>query len=53
MVYIFMSIAILILVIACINFVNLATARATDRAKEVGLRKVLGAVKKELVGQFI
>ena len=53
MVYIFMSIAILILVIACINFVNLATARATDRSKEVGLRKVLGAVKRQLIGQFI
>jgi putative ABC transport system permease protein len=53
MVYIFMSIAALILVIACINFMNLATARATDRSKEVGLRKVLGAVKKQLATQFI
>jgi putative ABC transport system permease protein len=52
-IFIFMSIAVLILVIACINFMNLATARATDRSKEVGLRKVMGAVRGQLIWQFI
>jgi len=52
-VYIFISIAVLILVIACINFMNLATARATERAKEVGIRKTLGSPKKLLITQFL
>lgn len=52
-VYIFLSIAILILVIACINFMNLSTIRAIERSKEVGLRKVMGALRNHLVWQFI
>ena len=49
----FSIIAWIILFIACINFMNLATARSEKRAKEVGVRKVLGAGKKSLVFQFI
>ena len=52
-VYIFLSTAILILLIACINFMNLSTIRAVDRSKEVGLRKVMGALRINLVWQFI
>ena len=52
-VFIFLSIAILILLIACINFMNLSTVRAVERSKEVGLRKVLGAFRNNLVWQFI
>ncbi|QSE98531.1 ABC transporter permease [Fulvivirga lutea] len=52
-VYIFISIAVLITLIACINFMNLATARSTERAKEVGIRKTLGSPKKQLVAQFL
>ncbi len=51
-VYIFTIIALFVLFIACINFMNLATARSAKRAKEVGLRKVLGAFKSQLVRQF-
>ena len=46
-------IALIILVIACINFMNLSTARSSKRANEVGVRKVLGSSKKRLVGQFL
>ncbi|MEO0571941.1 MAG: ABC transporter permease [Bacteroidota bacterium] len=49
----FTIIAIIVLVIACINFMNLSTARSEKRAKEVGVRKVVGARKKSLVWQFL
>lgn len=52
-VYIFSAIALFILIIASINFMNLSTARAAGRAKEVGIRKVLGSVRSQLVRQFM
>jgi putative ABC transport system permease protein len=52
-VYIFSGIALFVLLIACINFINLATARSAGRAREVGMRKVLGAVKRSLAVQFL
>ena len=52
-VYIFSAVAIFILLIACVNFMNLSTARSSSRAKEVGIRKVLGTEKKSLIGQFL
>jgi putative ABC transport system permease protein len=52
-IYIFSSIALLILLISCANFINMATAQASTRAKEIGVRKVNGAVRKQLVIQFL
>jgi putative ABC transport system permease protein len=52
-VYIFIVVGIFILAVACINFMNLATARSARRAKEVGLRKVAGAVRFQLIRQFL
>jgi len=52
-IYIFIAIAVFILVIAAINFVNLTTAKAASRSKEVGLRKVVGGQRKQLIGQFL
>ena len=50
---IFSGVAIFILIIACINFMNLATARSVKRAKEIGLRKVIGSTRGRLIGQFL
>jgi len=52
-VYVFTAIAVFVLVIACINFMNLTTARSIKRASEVGIRKVVGAQKNQLIRQFL
>jgi len=52
-VYIFSAIALFVLLIACINFMNLATARSMERAKEVGVRKVVGSSRTMLIRQFL
>jgi len=52
-IYLFTAIALFILGIACINFMNLATARSTKQAREVGIRKVTGALRRDLIRQFL
>lgn len=52
-IYIFGAVALFMLLIACINFINLSTAGAAKRAKEVGIRKVMGSLRRELVKQFL
>jgi len=52
-IYVFSLVALFILIIACINYMNLATARFTNRAKEIAVRKVAGASRKNLVNQFL
>jgi putative ABC transport system permease protein len=51
-IYVFSVVAIFILILACINFINLSTARSSTRAKEIGIRKIIGSTRKQLIFQF-
>ncbi len=53
LVFVFMAVAVFILLIACVNFLNLSTARASLRAKEVGIKKVIGSTRRRLIIQFL
>jgi len=52
-VYVFSSVALLLLLVACVNFINLSTARASERAREIGLRKTVGASRSQLARQML
>jgi putative ABC transport system permease protein len=52
-VYVFLTVAVAILIIACINFINLSTARSNTRAKEIGMRKVVGAIRLDIIKQYL
>jgi len=52
-VYVMISISLVILILACVNFINLVTAKASARAKEIGVRKVMGGLKRQLIGQHL
>jgi putative ABC transport system permease protein len=52
-IWLFVLIGIFVLLLACINFMNLSTARSEKRAKEIGIRKVIGSLKQQLIGQFL
>ncbi len=52
MVWIVGSIGMFVLLLACVNFMNLSTARSEKRAKEVGIRKTIGSVRRQLIHQF-
>ncbi|HEX6226298.1 MAG TPA: FtsX-like permease family protein [Chryseolinea sp.] len=52
-IYIFLAIGVFVILIACINYINMATARAARRAKEIGIRKTIGSTKRHIIAQFV